>query len=172
MVKLLTTGLRAGTLLLALPLLISGCGFQLQGRADPSPEIAPVFLQLPSRNTDLARELVRALKVSKVPVAVSREDASSVLEIVKDRSGREVESISAKNRPQEYRVFYAASYRVTAGEEVLLAPQNVTRTRIYTYDETEVLAKADEESLLRQALAREIAGVIARRLATLESPSK
>jgi len=61
---------------------------------------------------------------------------------------------------------------VTAGEEVLLAPQNVTRTRIYTYDETQVLAKADEESLLRQALAREIAGVIARRLATLEPPAK
>jgi len=172
MVKLLMADLRVGILLLGLLVLLSGCGFQLQGRADPSPEIAPVFLELPSRNTDLARELLRALKVSRVSVVTSREDASSVLEIVRDRSGREVESISAKNRPQEYRVFYTASYRVTSGEEVLLVPQNVTRTRIYTYDETEVLAKADEESLLRQALAREIAGVIARRLATLEPPSK
>jgi len=170
MLNMLTARLRIAMSLLIVSMLLGGCGFQLQGRTDPSPQVAPVYLQLPSRNTDLARELVRALKVSKVPIAASRDEASSVLDIVRDRSGREVESISAQNRPQEYRVFYSASYRVMAGDDVLLVPQNVTRTRIYTYDETEVLAKADEESLLRQALAREIAGVIARRLATLEPP--
>jgi outer membrane lipopolysaccharide assembly protein LptE/RlpB len=59
---------------------------------------------------------------------------------------------------------------VTAGSEVLLAPQTVTRTRIYTYDELQVLAKDHEEAMLREALAREIAGVISRRLAEIEIP--
>ena len=157
-------------MIVALPLLLGACGYQLQGRADPSTELVPVFVDVRDRNTDLSRELSRALKVSKVPTAASSEEAKAVLEIVRDRSGREVESISARNRPQEYRVFYTATYRVRVGDELVLAPQNVTRTRIYTYDELEVLAKAGEESLLRQALAREIAGVIARRVATLEPP--
>ena len=68
-------------------------------------------------------------------------------------------------------VFYTATYRVKAGGAVLLTPQNVTRTRIYTWNEIEVLAKDHEETLLRGALAREIAGVIARRLATIEIPA-
>jgi outer membrane lipopolysaccharide assembly protein LptE/RlpB len=132
--------------------------------------VVPIFVDLRDRNSDLSRELGRALKVSKVPTAASPDQAKAVLEIVRDRSGREVESISARNRPQEYRVFYSATYQVRIGDEVILTPQNVTRTRIYTYDELEVLAKAGEEALLRQALAREIAGVIARRVATLEPP--
>lgn len=159
------------TALVLLPLALAGCGYQLQGRVAPSPEMVPVFVEIPDRNTDLARELERALKVSKVPTTTAASEARAVLQIVQDRSGRRVESISARNRPQEYRVFYSATYRVVVGDELILAPQNVTRTRIYTYDELEVLAKADEESLLRQALAREIAGVIARRMASLESAS-
>lgn len=155
--------------LLLMALAAAGCGYQLQGRVAPSPELVPVFVEIPDRNTELARELERALKVSKVPTTPTASDARAVLQIVRDRSGREVESISARNRPQEYRVFYSATYRVVVGEELILAPQSVTRTRIYTYDELEVLAKAAEESLLRQALAREIAGVIARRVASLEA---
>ncbi len=157
------------TALVVLTLALAGCGYQLQGRVAPAPDMVPVFVEIPDRNTDLARELERALKVSKVPTTAALSDARAVLQIVQDRSGRKVESISARNRPQEYRVFYSATYRVVVGDELILAPQNVTRTRIYTYDELEVLAKADEESLLRQALAREIAGVIARRMASLES---
>ncbi len=160
------------TALIFLTLALAGCGYQLQGRVAPSPDMVPVFVEIPDRNTDLARELERALKVSKVPTTAASSDARAVLQIVQDRSGRRVESISARNRPQEYRVFYSATYRVVVDDEIILAPQNVTRTRIYTYDENEVLAKADEESLLRQALAREIAGVIARRMASLESAGR
>jgi outer membrane lipopolysaccharide assembly protein LptE/RlpB len=58
-----------------------------------------------------------------------------------------------------------------SGGKVLLDNQRVIRTRIYTYDELEVLAKAHEEDMLRQALAREIAGVITRRLANIEVPT-
>ena len=150
---------------------LSACGFHLQGRTEFVETLAPIYLQIPDRSTDLARELSRALEVSQIPVTFTVGDAAATLEILSDQSGREVESVSALNRPQEYRVFYIADYRVTAGGEVLLGRQRVTRTRIFTYDEFEVLAKAHEEQLLRQALAREIAGVISRRLATVEGPS-
>ena len=138
-------------------LLAAGCGFQMQGRTDYVEELESVYLQMPNRNSDLARELRRSLKVADVKLAPTAGEATAVLEVTRDNSGREVESVSAENRPREYRVFYTAVYRVMSGEEVLLRPQRVTRTRIYTYDELEVLAK-------------EIAGVIARRLATIEVP--
>lgn len=150
---------------------LGACGFHLQGRTEYAETLAPIYLQIPDRSTDLVRELSRALEVSRIPVTFAAGDAAATLEILNDLSGREVESVSSRNRPQEYRVFYIADYRVTAGGQVLLGRQRVTRTRIFTYDELEVLAKAHEEQLLRQALAREIAGVISRRLATVEGPA-
>jgi LPS-assembly lipoprotein len=158
-------------LLLAATAVVAGCGFHLQGRPAYISELESVYLQVPDRSTDLVRELKRSLQVADVRLVSRPEEATAILEIVRDSSGREVESVSAANRPQEYRVFYTATYRVKAGGAVLLTPQNVTRTRIYTWNEIEVLAKDHEETLLRGALAREIAGVIARRLATIEIPA-
>ena len=156
--------------LLVIALATTACGFHMQGRAEYAPELKSLYVVMPDRSTDLAKQLRRSLRVSKLELAPSESDATAVLQIMKDDSGRKVESVSARNRPQEYRVFYTAVYRVTAGSEVLLAPQTVTRTRIYTYDELQVLAKDHEESMLREALAREIAGVISRRLAEIEIP--
>ena len=163
--------IRAGGALMLACLIVAGCGFKLQGRPDYIPELETVYLDVPNRSTALARELKRSLQVSDVQLVNRPEEATAIIEIVRDNSGREVESVSAENRPREYRVFYTAVYRVTAGEDVLLRPQRVTRTRIYTYDELEILAKDHEETLLRGALAKEIAGVIARRLATIEVPT-
>ena len=157
-------------LFLVVVLATTACGFHMQGRAEYAPELKSLFVVVPDRSTDLAKQLRRSLRVSKLELAATQADATAVLQIIRDDSGRKVESVSGRNRPQEYRVFYTAVYRVMAGGEVLLAPQTVTRTRIYTYDELEVLAKDHEESMLREALAREIAGVISRRLSEIEIP--
>lgn len=158
-------------MLLVPAILSAGCGFHLQGRAEYAPELESLYLAVPDNSTELAKELKRTLRVSDLDLAAAEGDATAVLQIIKDDSGRKVESVSARNRPQEYRVFYTAIYAVRSGSDVLLRPQTITRTRIYTYDELQVLAKDHEESMLREALAREIAGVISRRLAEIEIPT-
>jgi outer membrane lipopolysaccharide assembly protein LptE/RlpB len=40
-------------------------------------------------------------------------------------------------------------------------------TRDYSYDEAAVLAKQREQAVLREALARDLAGLVLRRLASL-----
>jgi LPS-assembly lipoprotein len=158
-------------LVIAVALLsLQACGFHLQGRAEYSPELEAVYLQAPDDTTPLARELRRSLEVARVNVADNTEAATAVLQILSDQTGRDVESVDAQNRPREYRVYYRATYRVVSDGKVLLDNQRVIRTRVYSYDELEVLAKAHEEELLRTALAREIARVITRRLAKIDVP--
>lgn len=157
-------------LIAALAAAAGGCGFHLQGRADYAEALEPLYLDLSDRSTPLARQLRRSLAVSRLALADRQDEAAATLEILQDSSRRVVESVSAQNRPQEYRVIYEASYRVVAGSRVLLPPQHVSRNRIYPYDERQVLAKAHEEEMLRDALARDIAGVIVRRMATVEMP--
>ena len=149
---------------------LQACGFHLQGREEYSPELEAVYLQAADDTTPLARELRRSLEVARVNVADNTEAATAVLEILSDQTGRDVESVDAQNRPREYRVYYRATYRVVSDGKVLLDNQRVIRTRVYSYDELEVLAKSHEEDLLRTALAREIAGVITRRLSKIDVP--
>lgn len=154
-----------------LALLIAGlgltsCGFQLQGSATYEDDLAAVYLQVPDASTPLARALRRSLEAARVPLA-DAGDALTRVELVQENTGRRVASVSAQNRPTELEVFYTARYRILGPETELLGEQRVTRSRIFTYDELDILGKSQEEDMLREALAREIAGVITRRLAGL-----
>jgi LPS-assembly lipoprotein len=152
-------------------LALSSCGFHMQGRADLSPDLATVYLQVPDDTTPLAKALRKSLSVAHLSLVEDATAASAILQVVGDNTGRSVESVTPQNRPREYRIYYRASYRVLSGGKVVLDNQRVIRTRVYTYDETQVLAKAHEEDILRNALAKEIAGVITRRLANIEVPT-
>jgi LPS-assembly lipoprotein len=96
-----------------------------------------------------------------------RSEATAVVRIHGDASGQRVLSLSPRNTPQEYEVFYAVEYSVMTPTAELIEPQKLELTRDYSYDETAVLAKQREQTVLREALARDLAGLVVRRLASL-----
>ncbi|MCU0976571.1 MAG: LPS assembly lipoprotein LptE [Steroidobacteraceae bacterium] len=159
------TMLRAAVATLALAL--AGCGFQLRGTAELSPRMATPYVDVPDRYTPFNAALESALRASGATPSRSREAASAVVRIHRDEVGRHVLSVTAQNTPAEYEVYYTVEYSVSANGEELLPPQSLTLTREYSYDETEVLAKQHEERLIREALARDLAGLVLRRLAVL-----
>jgi outer membrane lipopolysaccharide assembly protein LptE/RlpB len=70
-------------------------------------------------------------------------------------------------------VFYTVEYSVSGQHEgenasaELIAPQKLELTRDFSFDETALLAKQREQAILREALARDLAGLVVRRLASL-----
>lgn len=157
--------IRAAVVVVALAL--AGCGFQLRGTAELSPRMATPYLEVPDRYTPLYAALASALEASGATLARSREGASAVVRIHRDEAGRHVLSVTAQNTPAEYEVYYIVEYSVVSNGEQLLPLQSLTLTRDYSYDETEVLAKQHEERLIREALARDLAGLVLRRLEVL-----
>ncbi len=69
-------------------------------------------------------------------------------------------SVSARNVPREFEVFYTVFYSVQAENVTLLEPRSQTLTRAYTWDETEVLGKEKEEALLRDAIVADLVRII------------
>ncbi len=51
-----------------------------------------------------------------------------------------------------------------------MPPQTLSLTRDYSFDENNLLAKEHEEDILRVQMARELAAIATRRLASLKSP--
>jgi LPS-assembly lipoprotein len=119
------------------------------------------------RNTQFHRELRRQLMAAGVNIVDSPDNATAIFSITADRTGQRVLSVSARNVPTEYEVFYRVGYALTSGEKSLLPPQDVTFTRDYTYDETLVLGKAHEEDLMREAIVDDLVRTILKQLSTL-----
>ncbi len=117
--------------------------------------------------SQFTRALRRELESVGVDVVDSPSDATATLTILFDDTGQRVLSVSARNVPTEFEVFYTVEYRLSAGETDLLAARPLTVTRDYTYDETRVLGKAREEQLLRDAIVEDLVRIVMKQLSAI-----
>jgi LPS-assembly lipoprotein len=132
-----------------------------------SPVMKVTYVDATDQRTDFLRGLRRALEASGTEIAPTRTAATAVLHVERDETGQRVLSVSARNTPTEYAIFYTVTYAVTADGAEVLPPQTLTLTRDYSFDEEELLAKQHEEEILREALARDLVALVMRRLASL-----
>ncbi len=113
------------------------------------------------------REFKSRLQASGVELTETAVDATAIFTISFDETAQRVLSVSARNVPTEYEVFYTISYRLDSGADNLLAEQTLTLTRDYTYDSTLVLGKAHEEELLREAIVDDLVRVVMKQISAL-----
>ena len=113
------------------------------------------------------RRLRRSLQAAGVEVTASPDDATATVTILTDLTGQRVLSVSARNVPTEFEVFYTIEYALDSGTRNLLESQVLTLTRDYTYDSTLVLGKAKEEELLREVIVEDLVRVVLKQISTL-----
>ena len=151
--------------------MLAGCGFHLEGRAPLPESMKSAYVQATDQQTDFVQSLRKALLTSGARPAYAKSAASSVVYILKDEVVRRTLSVSALNKPNEYEVTYLVRFSVSASEQAggkeLLAPQEISATRSYSFDETRLLAKEHEEAILRQAMAHDLADRVVRQLSSL-----
>jgi LPS-assembly lipoprotein len=148
-------------------LLLSACGFQMQDAFTVPAGMERTYIATNDRYTLFYRELRRTLQQSGMQFADTPADATAVLSIHLDRTDQRVLSVSARNVPTEYEVYYSIQYSVDSGDKNLLGRQFLNLTRAYTYDETLVLGKAREEGLLREAIVNDLVRIVLKQLGTL-----
>lgn len=154
-------------LLTVLASALGGCGFQLRSAPQVPPEMARTYIVTDDRHSLFYRQLRRELKTAGADVVDSPADATAEFQLIIDDTGQRVLSVSARNVPREYEVYYTIEYSVRVGETILLPPQLQTLTRDYTYDETEVLGKAREEELMREAIVKDLVRIVLIQLSAL-----
>lgn len=153
--------------LAGLAALLAGCGFHLQGALSLPEGVRSVHFAAKDELSPFAVELRRALERSGAIVAGSASDADAVIRVLQERTGRRVLSVSARNTPQEYEIFYMVEFAIDRAGKEALAPQRLDLTRYFSFDESLLLAKDREEAVLREAMARDLADLVLRRLESL-----
>lgn len=147
--------------------LLAGCGFHLQGALTTPAEMQRTYLDPIDENSLFHRELRLQLQAAGVELVDEPEQATAILSILTDETDQRVLSVSARNVPTEYEVFYTVEYSISNGEKVLLSPQDITLTRDYTFDTTLVLGKAREESVMREALVEDLVRIVLKQISSL-----
>jgi len=125
------------------------------------------YISTPDEFSQFYRELRRNLMAAGVELTASPQDATATLTILYDFTDQRVLSVSARNVPTEFEVFYTVQYTITSGEKSLLDLQELTLTRDYTYDSTLVLGKAKEEQLMRDAIVGDLVRIVMEQISTI-----
>lgn len=155
----------------ALPAILCGlcaCGFQLRGEPVIPAEMSRTYISAADKYSLFYRKLREELRGAGVEVVDSMAESTAVFSVLTDRTDQRVLSVSARNIPREYEVYYTIYYSVESGDQPIMAPQTLTLTRDYTYDERFVLGKAREEELLREAIVDDLVRIILKQLSSLQ----
>ena len=135
---------------------LSGCGFQMVGRPLPA-DTNRIYLNTTSPYSEFARSLGKRVTERGGTLVSRASEADLVLTIVDDATGQRVLSVSVRNIPREYEIYYVLQFSIEAPDNSPLIPvQTIDLQRSYTYDETQVLGKRNEETVLREALAEDL----------------
>lgn len=130
-------------------------------------EMERTYIVTEDRYSLFYQELRRQFQAAGMQLVDVPDDTAATLTISVDRTDQRVLSVSTRNVPTEFEVYYSIEYGVDKGDTNLINRQSITLTRDYTYDETLVLGKAHEEQLLREAIVKDLVRIVLKQLGTL-----
>jgi LPS-assembly lipoprotein len=148
-------------------LLLTSCGFHLQGRQPLPQAFGNTYIETQDEQTDFVQDLRKALIADGVKVLRTRGSSSATIEVHEDELTEKILSVSAHNIPTEYELTYSVKFSVTAGGKTLIDHEQVSATRDFSFDEKQMLAKEREQEILREGLAHDLVALVMRRLAAL-----
>ena len=155
-------------LALAVAFGVTGCGFHLQGHSPLPAQFKVSYVDAHDRQSDFVQGLRNALLVSGVVLTEDATTATATVHVLDDKHVLRTLSVSPDNLPREYELTYTVRFSVTTGDKELLASQEVSTTREYSFAVSELLAKNNEEGILQAALAHDLVDVVMRRLSSLQ----
>ncbi len=146
---------------------LSACGFALRGSGGTyNMPFKSIYLGFPETSS-LGTELRRNLRGGdRVELATDVSKAEARFEVVSENRSKSILSLNAQGRVREYLLNYTLVFRVldSKGDELVEATE-ISLKRPLTFNETQVLAKEQEEALLYRDMQTDLVQQVMRRLA-------
>ena len=130
--------------------------------------MARPYLSLKDPYTDFSREFEHQLKSSGAAIQLDRPGSTATIDVTRDQVEQSTLAVSATNIPTEYELTYTVTFAVHGPDKELLAPQTVSLSKDYSFEENVLLAKEHEADILRQQMARDLVSIAMRRLTSLK----
>lgn len=149
---------------------LSACGFHLAGTRPLPPQLDKVYIDLVARYRVSDPPLETALRTRLLrqgaDVTKDAKGATTVIRLTNLKEGRQVLSVGADGKAQEFLLITTVDYEVRSGGQPLVPPGNMRVTRDYSFNEEQILAKEAEEARLREYIQDELAELLLLRIET------
>ena len=164
---------RACSLVLALSLTVSACGFHLRGDGGhytlPFPTM---YVGLPE-SSPLAVDLKRNINANgSTTVVKTAKEADGIVDVISNPEHTKTKTILSLNRNgrvSQYLLQYSIVFRVLDKQgAVLLPPTAIALSRPIDFNETQLLAKEQEEALLYKDMQTDLVQQMMRRIAAIK----
>lgn len=151
-------------------LLVSACGFHLRG---PRPlPFASIYLAM-DNYADLTVALKRQIRSSGTTrIADKPEDAELILQVARNDREKNILSLNAKGTVREYQLKQRFGFRVIGrdGREITSLSE-ISVTREVSFNDSDALAKEQEEQMLFRDMENDLVQQLMRRLSTTRLPA-
>jgi LPS-assembly lipoprotein len=146
----------------------AGCGFQLRGTA----ELPFESIHVPGATGGIALDLRRNIQSgTHTKVVDDPKQAQAILQFTQETRQKEILSFTVTGRVREFRLNYRVGFRVHDGKGGDYVPATlVALARDITFNDSDVLAKENEEQLLYRDMQYDMVQQIMRRLAAAQKP--
>jgi LPS-assembly lipoprotein len=156
-------------LVMLITLTVAACGFQLRGSADLSFKT----LNIQGSKLSLSKDLNRWLITNGVQVVENAENAEAFLELLGESYEKRIRSLSGQGLVREYELNYRVSFRTRDASSALWGPEQVAQARRdFSYNDTALLGKLEEEERLHADMRKDAIREIMRRLTAIKPAAK
>ncbi len=153
-------------MLTALMLTLTACGFHLRGEYNVP--FTSVFVSATGAS-QVAVTLRRELTNSPTKLLPSAKDAEAQLNITGEKRERIILSLSGAGRVREYQLKVYVFYQLIDNKGAVVIPTSeIQLQRIMTYDDSQVIAKQQEEAMLYKDMEQDAANQILRRMTAIK----
>lgn len=150
-------------------LLLSGCGYQLAGKAELDPVFKHTHVSHQAGGQRIAALLEKQFTINGVNL-VDAGQASVRVNVLYEHTSREVLSLDETGKVREYQLILktAVDIRDPAGR-LLVKSAEIRLTRDFLFEINQVLGKANEEQQIYQEMREDIARLILYRMQAVSS---
>lgn len=153
----------ASAVIATLAIALASCGFAPRGSLSGTEDLGAVFVDAP-RNVPIADLLKDEILDRNLTLASNRDSANILIRLTDEIETQRILSVQSTGRVSEYELRHSVNMLVAEGRDGDIArydpelrPNTVTVLREYTYNETDILGKEDEASILRAEMREELA---------------
>lgn len=143
-------------------LLLSACGYHLRGAFELPANMKNIYVE--GGSGPLREQFGQVMKTSSGQLADSRKGAGIVIKIFNEDFNRRVLSLSTRGKSNEFELVYRLDYEfANAGDAQLMARQPVEVRREYYNDQQFMIAKDNEEAVIRNEMYQQVVQTIINR---------
>ena len=124
-------------------LIISACGFQLRGDINANFD----SISISGGTSSFNKTLQRKFRQSGINIK-SISEAEKNVEIIKNNFTKTILTLTGTGAVSEYQLDYIVTYRFKSKDGSWNLPVTIETSRTYTYDDSDILAKDEEEKRL------------------------